>query len=242
MADFLVFFDMAVAYAGLPSISNLAQLLAYGSIASFSRDNEREADQFGHRFLVENNYDPREAAKIWDQLIRESKAADERTSRSVFFASHPPPDERSETLMSLAKKAIGDGHPGETGRQRFLDIMLPHRKSFLRDDLRVGHYSQTLELLKQLIEDGENVAELKYFEGEVYRLRQKEGDFKKALEAYQSSLKSGAAPVEIHRSLGMIYLKTDEKAKAKESFMRYLELLPDAPDSLMIRHMIGATS
>lgn len=242
MSDFLIFFDLAVAYAGLPSVSNLAHLLAYGSLAAFSRDNEREADQFGHQFLVENNYDPREAAKVWDQLVREEKEDDDAFSRSVFFATHPPPVERSETLMRLAARTIKDGRPGDTGRQRFLEVMLPHRDSFLRDDLRLGRYSRTLKLLQMLLEDGENMAELKYFEGEVYRLRQKKGDNEKSLEAYRAALEVGNPPPEIHRSLGMVYSKLNESDKAKASFLRYLELKPDAPDQMMIRHLIGKTS
>lgn len=93
-----------------------------------------------------------------------------------------------------------------------------------------------------LLEDGEYQAELKYFEGEVYRLRQKDGDDKKALESYQTAIAVGVPPPEIHRSLGMLYsaMKQDEKAEA--SFRRYLELAPDAPDSLMIRHLLKKTS
>jgi predicted Zn-dependent protease len=240
--DFLIFFQMAAAYAGVPSAGNLAELLALGSIMAFSRENERESDKFGHRFLVENGYDPREAAKIWEQLIRENKASEEFQFRSLFFATHPPPEERTETLMRLANKSIGDGPPGETGRKGFLEVFRHHRESYLRDDLRLGRFSKSLELLKMLEEDGENVAEVKYFEGEVYRLRKKDKDLDKALKAYQVALKVGAPPPEIHRSLGLVYTKLKKTEKARASFTRYLELLPDAPDNMMIRYLIETTS
>lgn len=236
--NFLIFVQMAAAYAGVPSAGNLAQLLAQGSLASFSRDNERESDAIGLKFLVESGYDPREASVVWNQLIREDKASDEFRFRSLFLETHPQPEERFKTLRRMANQAIAEGHTGEKGRQRFLDVFLPHRKSFLRDDLRLGQYSQTLELLKMLEEDGENIPEVKYFRGEVYRLRKKEKDVEKALAAYQKALSVGTPPPEIHRSMGMVFSKLKQQGNARASYQRYLELQPDAPDALMIKHLI----
>jgi len=240
-SNFLIFVQMAAAYAGVPSAGNLASLLAQGSLASFSRDNERESDFYGHRFLVQNGYDPREASVVWDQIIREDEASDEFQFRSLFMASHPQSEERSETLIRMANKAIEKGHKGEKGRKRFLDVFLPHRKSFLLDDLRRRQYSKTLELLKMLEEDGEKPAEIMYFRGEVYRLRNKEKDKEKALEAYKNALEAGTPPPEIHRYMGMIYSKLKQRVKMRTSYQRYLKLKPDASDAKMIKYLVETT-
>ncbi|MFQ5763751.1 MAG: M48 family metalloprotease [Rhodospirillales bacterium] len=241
-SNFLIFFQMAAAYAGVPVAGDVAGLVAIGALLAYNRDHEREADAIGHRLLVENGLDPREAPRIWDQLIRERDADDDSTRPPLFLSTHPPSDERSETLTRLGNEAIGDGPPGEIGRTRFLEVFLPHRKSFLRDDLRVGNFPRTLELLEMLRDDGENLAELNYFEGEVYRLRKKKGDLEKALEAYSESLNLDDPPPEIHRSMGLVFSKLDRKTEARASFRRYLELMPDAEDNMMIRHLLGTMS
>ena len=52
----LVFFQLATAAVGVPSAGTLAAIALNGSIASFNRDNEREADGYGLRFLSANGY------------------------------------------------------------------------------------------------------------------------------------------------------------------------------------------
>ena len=234
----LIFFQIATAAAGVALAGNAASLIALGSISAFSREHEREADSVGLKLLAEAGYDPREASKIWEQLIREEKAAEDKKSRPLFFASHPPPEERNETLKRLAAEAMKDGLARTAGQERFRAVFLPHRGKYLRDELHVRRFSRTEELLNILLEDGANVGELRYFQGELYRLRGKEGDRDKALDAYRKALASGGTPPEIHRSMGLIYLKSGESDKARASFSKYLELRPDASDREMIRSLM----
>lgn len=238
-ANFLIFFQMATAAAGVPVAGNVASLIAMGSLMAFSRDQEREADGMGLRSLAEAGYDPREAVKVWDNLIREEEADEDKETRFLFFATHPPPEERSETLQRLAEQAIKDEPAGKTGRDTFHAVVLPHRAKYLRDELHLRRFSRTEELLKILLEDGANTGELGYFQGELYRLRGEEGDPDKALEAYRKALQAGQAPPQIHRSMGLVYLKLGEQEKARASFSKYLELVPDASDREMIRSMMG---
>jgi predicted Zn-dependent protease len=241
-ADFLVFFSMATAIAGVGPAGNLATLLAYGSIASFSRENEREADDIGLKLIAENGYDPRESAKIWHRLIRETEAAEEEKSRSIFFASHPPPEERRETLTKKAAAVIGDGPAGELGVARYRDVFGPHQQQFLKDELNLRRFGRTGEMLKMFLEDGEDVAEIKFFQGELYRLRDKDNDLNEALKSYQQALDAGSPPPEIHRSLGLVYGKLDQPKESRAAYRRYLELVPDAPDHMMIRYLIRPSS
>ena len=98
-----------------------------------------------------------------------------------------------------------------------------------------------------LLEDGVDVGELHFFRGELYRLRgkkadgDKEGDTDdkdKALAAYAKALDAGGAPPEIHRSMGLIYLKSGQSEKARAAFAKYLELNPDADDLEIIKSMM----
>jgi regulator of sirC expression with transglutaminase-like and TPR domain len=80
---------------------------------------------------------------------------------------------------------------------------------------------------------------VRYAEGEMYRLRGKEGDDAKALAAYEAAEASGGTPAELHRSAGLVRLRQGDRAKAVSAFARYLELRPDATDREMIRMMMA---
>ena len=62
-----------------------------------SRDNEREADKIGLDFLINSGYDPYEAPKIWENIIKEMELGEVNKPLS-FLASHPAPEERIKNL------------------------------------------------------------------------------------------------------------------------------------------------
>ncbi|MDO8605590.1 MAG: tetratricopeptide repeat protein [Phaeospirillum sp.] len=239
--NLLAVFQIAAAAGGVPVAGDAATLVTMGSIASFSRDNEREADDLGMRLLVENGYDAREASKIWDNLIAEMKADEGSSSPLFFLASHPPSDERSRTLKTMAGEARLLGNQDETGAKRYRRVFLPHRGEYLRDELNQRRYGRFDKLLDQLIEDGANVGELLYFRGELYRQRGKDGDLPKALAAYEAATAAEGAPPELYRALGLLRLKSGDRPAAGAALERFLALRPDAPDRDMIRMMIDQT-
>lgn len=240
----LIFFAMAAGAAGVPTASDLAQLIAIGSLQAYSRDNEREADAYGFKFVIANDYDPRETPKVWDNLIAEAKAGDDSAPRDVFFASHPPSDERSQTLSTLATKAmeLAPNKNWNLGKDGYLAAVLPHRAAFLRDDLQLRRFKRSEKLINALIEDGVRVGELRYFLGELYRMRNDKGDDRKALEAYAKAATEDGAPPELYRSLGLVKLAAKEHDAANDAFKRYLELVPNAPDAEVVKHMMQSRS
>lgn len=78
-------------------------MLAYGlgstlGSLAYSRDHEREADAVGLRFAARAGYDPRAAASFWKKM-----AAKETGGRPPkLLSTHPPSEERIETLERLA--------------------------------------------------------------------------------------------------------------------------------------------
>jgi predicted Zn-dependent protease len=244
--DVLIFLQIGAALGGVPGGGQIASLIALGSVTAFSRDQERESDRMGLELMAKIGYDPRESAKLWQNLIREDEADEDKKTRFMFFSTHPAPEERSLSLKRLAEDALKAGPTVETGEERFRKIVLPHRQGLLRDELRLRRFSRFEELLKMLLEDGVDVGELHFFMGELYRLRgkkadeDKEGeaaDKDKALAAYAKALDAGGAPPEIHRSLGLIYLKSGQSEKARAAFAKYIELKPDADDIEIIKSM-----
>jgi hypothetical protein len=233
-ADFLAFFSLFAAAAGHGYLGPLANLIALGSVYKFSRDQEREADELGFELMVKAGYDPREAPRIWEALVKEREAAED-PDRFIFFSTHPPTDERIETLKEMAEKAVADGGHWIVGRDQFLAATLPLRTTFLRDELRQREFARSQVVIDQLFESDVGLGELHFFQGELYRLRADEGDENKAIAACQKALQFTDAPAETHRTLGLLLLRAGAKVRARSSFGKYLELRPDAEDREMIR-------
>ena len=89
-------------------------------------------------------------------------------------------------------------------------------------------------VLKHLFNAGDNLGELHYYQGELYRMRAQEGDLEKAIASYQKSLSYEQYPPVVLRSLGLLFWKTRKLEEAKDSFNNYLVVDPDAPDVEMI--------
>jgi len=232
--DLLVIFQLASIAAGVPVAGQLAQLVAIGSLHAFSRDNEREADDVGFELMVKAGYDPKEAPRIWEALIKEREASD-KEDPFIFLATHPPTEERIETLKTSAREISGSDPRFEVGKDRLYAAISSLRFTLLRDELRRREFKETQVLLDRLIENGAGLGELHFFQGELYRLRAEEGDRAKAVTAYQKALEFEDAPVETHRTLGLLFLKSEEKPNAREALKKYLSLDPDAEDQEMIR-------
>ena len=244
--NFLVFFQIALAVGGVPSpVGQVSGIILQGSIAAFSRDNEREADGYGSLLLYRTGYDPREAANIWERITKEMEAKDDDEPRPIFYASHPPNKERQQVLSELGTMLADKMEQKDLGRDRFLAIAGPRRAKWLRQETHLRQLKRSEALFDMMLEDGFNPAEINYFKGELYRLRndEEEKDAEKALEFYQTALDAeGAPPAEIYRSLGLLYRQQDDNLKAADAFRTYLTRNPGADDRLFIENLINRLS
>jgi predicted Zn-dependent protease len=235
----MVFMSMAMGVAGVGAAADIARLAVIGSVYAFGRDNEREADSLGVRLIAEAGYDPREAAMVWDNLIREHEADKDRQRPSIFFSSHPTSEERRDTLKKIAEDAVATGLPGRSYQARHRAAVGPVRAVLLRDELRIRRPKSAETLLEMLAEDDFAPAETLFFQGEMYRLRNEEGDRDKAIAAYERAIAAVGAPPEAHRSLGILHLKGGDGAAARAALTKYLELRPEADDRAIILNMLS---
>jgi predicted Zn-dependent protease len=66
------------------------------TVLSYSRDHEREADKEGLRYAIRAGYDPNEAPKLWERMAQLGGG-----SGIVWLSTHPPSEERAQTLREL---------------------------------------------------------------------------------------------------------------------------------------------
>lgn len=224
-------FGMFVGMLG--PVGQLGQLGILAGSFGFSRDQERDADSVGLQLLRRAGYDPREAAKVWNNLLAEITATqgEDAGKSSPMFATHPPSVERSETLARLAEDATG----GFVGEAEYTAKLAALQFELLEDELKRGQYGETLALVERRLERMPRRADLHYVRGEALRLRAKDGDLDLALAALQQASAVGDEPSQVWRSLGYIHRQREQWPESRAAFARYVERAPGAPDVALIK-------
>ena len=226
--------------AGLASflsiaVGNVAGLIAIGALASYSRDQEREADTGGFELAVAKGYDPRLGAAFFVKVGEEEKATPRRSRPSPYVASHPATSERLDTLNKRAAEIEAQTNANVAGVDAHRAATGSHRSEWLEAELNRGQYADSLVVINQLIKTEPGSAELQYFLGEIYRRRNADGDLERASTAYQAALAAGRAPLAVHRGVGLVALKAGQKDVARSAFEEYLVKVPEATDRAMIQ-------
>jgi beta-barrel assembly-enhancing protease len=216
------------------------------SLFSFSRALESEADAYGLELLNRAGYPPEAAGEIWAQLINERKAsAHERNARykdkSVSsLSTHPPSEDRMRDLTETAAvltRASPDA-PRAARRDEWLAAVTPLRAMLLEEQVKLNDPGASLYLLESLAENGWD-GQLRYFEGEVYRLRGGAGDEARATQAYAAAVASENVPAEAYRAHGYALIRAGDGEAGRQSLARYLQLAPQAADAEMVRFSLS---
>ena len=211
------------------------------SSSRFSRDLESEADAYGLMLMARAGYPPRAASEIWGQLVDERRAsAAARNKRytdgtSAALSTHPPTEVRMTDLTDTADYLAGKGElPGSEGREEWAAVIRPYQAMLLQEQIYLNDPGASLYLLESLAKAGWTGL-LRFNEGEVYRLRNANGDDRKAAAAYAAAIALADAPPEAWRAHGYALLKAGNESEANEALNRYLAMKPDAPDAALIR-------
>jgi len=77
------------------------QIVAGGAVASFSRGQEREADQLGVRYMAAAGHDPEGMATLLEKLIADRQRRPGAVEQ--FFSTHPLTEERVREVRRLAR-------------------------------------------------------------------------------------------------------------------------------------------
>ena len=209
-------------------IGGVASLGAYGDMFAFSRQQEREADDYGLKRLRELGYDDRRVGQLWGDIWDETQMRDKNLLSSIFSA-HPASAERRDRLIAAAT-----GQSERREAAAYWRAIKAQRGGWLQDEIGRRHYAQTEVLLARLLGLSQAKAETEYFAAEMYRRRAREGDFVRARDAYRKAIAEGGAPPESWRGLGLVQQQLGEKQAAMDAWSTYLQLSPEAEDRAVI--------
>ena len=210
---------------------------------SYSRDLEREADDYGLSLLARAGYNPVSASLVWQQLIAEQQAsADERRKRRrrgySLLATHPASDERMKDLAASAR-AMARERPGATddGADRYAAAMADQMPSYLNDQVKLNDPGASLYLVSRLATTGWT-APLRLAEGDTYALRDRDGDSDRAFAAYTAAVSLPEPPAKAYRAYGYGAIRRGQGEQGRDALRRYLELDPQAADAAIVRHTL----
>ena len=216
------------------------------SSSRFSRNLESEADAYGLMLMARAGYPPRAASAIWRQVIDERRASAAarhkryRDGTNSVLSTHPPTEDRMIDLADTADYLAGKrALPGSEGLEEWAEVIRPYQAMLLQEQIYLNDPGASLYLLENLAKDGWTGL-LRFNEGEIYRLRNANGDDLKAAAAYAAATALADAPPEAWRARGFALLKAGNKSEADEALNRYMAMKPDAPDAAMIRFTVSS--
>ena len=220
----------------------LAQLGTILTLLQYSRAMEAEADAMGAKLIAETGYPPIEMANVWEQLIGEENASaryrGKHRRKGSIFDTHPSEGSRMVDLRTDAAEITVPGKAYDAHRGRYLQTIGPIRQMLLDDQVKLNDPGASQYLIETLAQDGWSGL-LRFYEGEVWRLRNRPGDEQRAALSYAAAVAYADAPPEAWRSHGIELMKQGRSVEAKAAFRRYLTLKPDAPDYAWVRQMAG---
>lgn len=214
----------------------LGSIGAGALLASYSRENEREADALGMEYMVKAGYDSRGMVELMDMLRSLSK--DKPSTIELMFATHPMSDERYQ----IAVKASQTQYPSPLPlyRERYMD------------------YTAKLRSLKGAIEEMEKgqqeMTQKKFGDAEIHfqkALKQAPEDYaglvfmatcqlvqKKNAEGIRYAEKAKAVypqEAQAYHLSGFARLQTQDFQGAYRDFSSYEKLLPGNPSTLFFK-------
>lgn len=99
--------------------SALGMIGAGALLASYSRDNEREADALGLEYMAKAQYNPEGFEELMDMLRNMSKH--EPSAIELMFSTHPMSDERYRTAVETIRKKYKGMSTSPFYKERYMD-------------------------------------------------------------------------------------------------------------------------
>jgi predicted Zn-dependent protease len=225
--------------SGLGKLASQLGMVGAGALlASYSRDNEREADALGLEYMVRSGYNAKGFVGLMDMLRRTSKY--KPSAIELMFATHPMSDERYRTAVEAVDTQYRSSQSFSLYRDRYMDHTAKLRK---------------IKLTIEELQKGETLmAKNKYGEAEIHfskALRKTPEDYaglvmmskcQLAKKQYAKARSFAEKAKNVYPQEGQAYylagfakIKQKEYASAYEDFKYYEKLLSGNPNIIFFK-------
>ncbi len=207
-------------------------------IASYSRDNEREADALGMEYMVKAGYNPKGMVGLQDMLVSLNKS--KPSAIELMFATHPMSEERYETAKKRAKEDYPKAASLPVYRERYMDNTerLRAQKEAI-EEMQKGEQLMAKEKYKEaeghfrkaLREAPEDYAGLVMMA--TCQLVQK--DYREGLRYAEEAQSVYPREAQAYHLSGFARIQTKDYEGAYEEFSTCEKLLPANPNSIFLK-------
>ena len=218
--------------------SQLGMLGAGALLASYSRDNEREADYLGMTYMVKSGYGVEGSVQLATMLNGLSKG--KSSAVSLLFATHPMSQERYDTAVKLANSEFSYARGKQLNRERYMDNTAGLRK--LKP--AIERFQQADELMAK---ESYDKAEASFQEGlkiaptdyaglvMMAKCQYAQKKYDRALNFSEQAKQVYPKEAQANHLSGLLKIQLKKFDQAVEDFNSYQKKLPGNPNTVFYR-------
>jgi beta-barrel assembly-enhancing protease len=235
---------LAEQHAGLPADKavllprDTLMIWVRASVAGYSRDLEREADDGGIRRMIAAGYDSGGALAVLQRLAEQASSKDAEIAK---YASHPRLTERIANHRALLAgelaSTVGAGRQTRRAEYQAEVAGLPLEQVAILLD--AGELDRAETAVEAVIATGDS-SRAEFLQGEIARNRIPHTDATDAhaRAAYERAVALPEPPPAAFRELALLYSRQANPQAARTAFQQYLDRAPHAVDAPLVRRYL----
>jgi predicted Zn-dependent protease len=218
--------------------SQLGMLGAGALLASYSRDNEREADYLGMTYMVKSGYGTEGFLELMTLLNGLHKGNPD--AASLLFATHPMSQERYDTAVALGNSEFSYAKGKVLNRERYMD----HTAGLRKLKPAIQHFQQGEELMAKesydkaepFFQQGLKIAPSDYA-GLVMmaKCQYAQKKYDQALRFSEEAKRVYPREAQANHLSGLAKIRLKKFDQAVEDFTSYEHKLPGNPNTIFYR-------
>jgi beta-barrel assembly-enhancing protease len=212
----------------------------YAAVNGHGRSHEAEADDVGMEYLVKAGWDPREAPKMFEALLREY--GDQKALENFFYGDHPTNRARIERTTEFARtkyaRDIEARHlvvNTEEWAHRTRELVILTGKL----DYEQKRFNTATAMFQKAARVDARDPAPHYYLGKIALETVSGPDaLDRAIGHLTDATTADDRYAPAYRELGLAYYRKADKARAVAALERYLALAPKAKDAERIRQSV----
>ncbi len=218
--------------------SQLGMIGASALLAKYSRENERQADELGMKYMVESGYNVNGFIGLMEMLNGLHK--ENQSPASILFSTHPMSQERYETALKRADADYAYAKPISAEfplhRDRYMDQTATLRRIkpailALQEgdkEMAQGKYAQAESAFSKALKIAPNdYAGLTM----MAKCKLAQNKNKESLQYANKAKQVYPDEAQAHHLIGLAYIREKQFSQALEAFIGYESMLPGNPNT-----------
>ncbi|MBI2743220.1 MAG: M48 family metalloprotease [Chlamydiales bacterium] len=196
----------------------------------YSREDEREADFYGIKYMVAAGYDPQCAVELQKTFVRLSHERGQRGWADGLFASHPPSEERVENNTIAAARYPAGGKVEAKEYEKVMARLKRDKPAY--EALDKGYLALVKGNAREALSSAEEGIRIEPKEAHLFNLKGK-AELKlakksEAMSSFNRAIDLNPNYFDFYLQRGLLKYQQELFDKAEEDLKKSIDLLPTA--------------